>query len=42
MNMMGALILLPALVRLLIPTEKYQKHQVEEGRLKLESGEAVH
>ncbi|MBT8047010.1 MAG: RND family transporter [Xanthomonadales bacterium] len=42
MNMFGALILLPALVRLLIPTKKYQMHEVEEGRLKLESGEAVH
>jgi len=42
MNMFGALILLPALVRLLIPTHKYQKHELEEGRLKLESGEAVH
>jgi len=42
MNMFGALILLPALVRLLIPTKKYQMHQVDEGRLKLESGEAVH
>lgn len=42
MNMFGALILLPALVRLLIPTRKYRMHEVEEGRLKLESGEAVH
>jgi len=42
MNMFGALILLPALVRLLIPTKQYQQHQVEEGRLRLESGEAVH
>jgi len=42
MNMFGALILLPALVRLLIPVKKYQKHEVDPGRLKLESGEAVH
>jgi predicted RND superfamily exporter protein len=42
MNMFGALILLPALVRLLIPTKDYQQHKLEEGRLKLESGEAVH
>jgi predicted RND superfamily exporter protein len=42
MNMFGALILLPALVRLLIPTKQYQQHKVDEGRLKLESGEAVH
>ena len=42
MNMFGALILLPALVRLVIPTKKYQTHDLEEGRLKLESGEAVH
>ena len=33
MNMFGALILLPALVRLLIPTKKYQTHDLEEGRL---------
>ncbi len=42
MNMFGALILLPALVRLVIPISKYQKHEIEPGRLKLESGEAVH
>jgi predicted RND superfamily exporter protein len=42
MNMFGALILLPALVRLLIPTKTYQQHELEEGRLKLESGESVH
>jgi len=42
MNMFGALILLPALVRLIIPVEDYQTHQIDEGRLKLESGEAVH
>ncbi len=42
MNMFGALILLPALVRLLIPTKEYQQHEVDEGRLKLESGESVH
>ena len=42
MNMFGALILLPALVRLLIPVERYQKHDVDPGRLKLESGDSVH
>ncbi len=41
MNMFGALILLPALVHFLIPAEKYRRHEVDEERLKLESGEAV-
>ena len=39
MNMFGALILLPALVHFLIPTEKYRKHEVDSERLKLEAGE---
>jgi predicted RND superfamily exporter protein len=41
MNMFGALILLPALVHFLIPIEKYQRHEVDHDRLKLESGESV-
>jgi predicted RND superfamily exporter protein len=39
MNMFGALILLPALVHFLIPIEKYQKHQVDQDRIRLEHGE---
>ena len=38
-NMLGALILLPAMVRFLIPTERYRRHEVSEDRLKLETGE---
>jgi predicted RND superfamily exporter protein len=39
MNMLGALILLPALVHFLIPVEKYQQHQVDQDRIRLEHGE---
>jgi len=39
MNMMGALVLLPALVHFLIPIDKYQKHEVTEDRIRLESGD---
>jgi hypothetical protein len=39
MNMLGALILLPALVHFLIPIEKYQKHLVDQDRIRLEHGE---
>jgi hypothetical protein len=39
MNMFGALILLPALVHFLIPIEKYQRHLVDQERIRLESGE---
>jgi predicted RND superfamily exporter protein len=40
MNMLGALILLPALVHFLIPIEKYQQHKVDQDRIRLESGQA--
>ena len=39
MNMLGALILLPALVHFLIPIEKYQRHEVDQDRIRLESGQ---
>jgi predicted RND superfamily exporter protein len=39
MNMLGALILLPALVHFLIPVEKYQRHEVDQDRIRLEHGE---
>ena len=39
MNMLGALILLPALVHFLIPIEKYQKREVDQDRIRLEHGE---
>jgi len=39
MNMLGALILLPALVHFLIPIEKYQRHLVDQERIRLEAGE---
>jgi predicted RND superfamily exporter protein len=39
MNMLGALILLPALVHFLIPIEKYQRHEVDQDRIRLEHGE---
>jgi len=38
-NMLGALILLPALVHFLIPLDKYRKHEVDQKRIQLESGE---
>jgi predicted RND superfamily exporter protein len=40
MNMLGALILLPALVHFLIPIEKYQRREVDQDRIRLEHGEA--
>ena len=40
-NMLGALILLPALVHFLIPLEKYGRHEVNQERIQLESGEEV-
>ena len=40
MNMLGALILLPALVHFLIPVEKYQRHEVDQDRIRLESGQS--
>jgi len=36
---LGALILLPALVHFLIPIEKYQRHLVDQERIRLEAGE---
>jgi predicted RND superfamily exporter protein len=39
MNMLGALILLPALVHFLIPIGKYQRHEVDQDRIRLEHGE---